>query len=288
MQSKTLLYQGLLASPASWARVGREYVTRLAAEPDLELAAVHVRGFGYDPDFPAPAGVPMIEARDLDDRPDPVWGLGFLHPPLLERLRGNRRGNLFVWESTRLPAGWVEHLNTRDLMTIVPSVFVAETLLAEGVSPTQVAIVPYGYTPGQPRNTARADETFQIRSVGAPHWRKGHRELLTAYRRAFTKIDDVHLTIKSTYDPGTRKKQQPFEIPSWNSLLADCGLHDANAASVDVRCETTDRTTLPSSLNPLTSMLRSYPSRAPNSTKRSASCAVTRLSNTTIQGPPTT
>ena len=50
-----ILYQGLLASPASWARVGREYIHAFI-ELGEEVAAVSIRGFLYEPEFDLPPG----------------------------------------------------------------------------------------------------------------------------------------------------------------------------------------------------------------------------------------
>ncbi|MEM7166214.1 MAG: glycosyltransferase family 4 protein [Planctomycetota bacterium] len=237
MRTKTLLYQGLLRSPASWARVGRGYVAacvRLAAEFDLDVRATHVRGFGYDAEFPTPAGLNLIEPHDIGDAPD--IGLGFLHPPLLQRLHGATRANLFVWEGTRFPAQWAKQLSQGVDFVIVPSQFVAAAAIHSGVPQSQLLVVPYGHDqPAAPGSVAAADsEAFTLATIGAPHWRKGHAELLRAYRQAFTAADPVVLRIKTTYDPAARRRTQHFELPGWERLLRDEGLRDPAAPRVDI------------------------------------------------------
>lgn len=245
MPTKTLLYQGLLRSPASWARVGRGYVTALlAAAPtdyELDVQATHVRGHGYDAGFPLPRGLAMIEPRTVTDEPD--WGLGFVHPPHLERLRGRDRSNLFVWEGTQIPTEWGAHLRDGTDRVIVPSRFVADAVARAGVPRAQIRVVSYGHDgvvardPGAHTAPPTRERPFTILTIGAPHWRKGHDELLAAYRAAFRVSDATRLVIKTTYDPGDRRRTQPFEIPSWQELLDRHSLLAPEAPQVDLITE---------------------------------------------------
>ena len=228
-----ILYQGLLASTASWARVGRGILGALL-ELGEDVRAVTVRGFRYDPDFPLPS-LRQISPAEARARPAPEVGLGFLHPPHLDRLLGRLRVNLFVWEADRIPSAWVRPLTYQTDAIVVPSRFTRDALIASGVPGEQVHVVPFGFPEGLADGPApMKKDTFEILSVSAPHWRKGVRELFEAYREAFSGRDDTHLTIKTTYDPGRSRRRKPFEIPSWGSLLEECGLTGESSPRVSI------------------------------------------------------
>lgn len=228
-----ILYQGLLRSPASWARVGRGYLEGLLGL-GLDVAALRSRGFRHDPSFPLPAGLSEISLEEALSGPEPDVGLGFVHPPLAKRFLGKRRVELLVWESDVLPAGWADALLEAADRVAVPSSFAREALLRSGFPADRADVVPYGH---DVRDAGRKPErssgsAFAILSVAAPHWRKGIRELLLAYRRAFRRGDGAILRLKTTYDPGAARRRRPFEIPSWAELLAACGLEEPDAPRV--------------------------------------------------------
>ena len=234
-----ILYQGLLSSPASWARVGRGYLGALI-EMGVEVAAVSARGFRYDPNFPLPTGLRQVSVDQARRDDPPEIGLGFLHPPNLGRLLGRFKANLCVCEADRVPASWIEPLNRDTDVVLVPSQFTKRAMMTCGVCEDRILVVPYGYQPQHVSNRKanRSAAHFTYLSIAAPHWRKGVRELLLAYREAFTSKDDVLLVIKSTYDPGQARRRFPFEIPSWAELLARCGLNDPQAPAVELNLET--------------------------------------------------
>lgn len=213
-----ILYQGLLRSPASWARVGRGLIGGFL-ELGVDIAAVASRGFLHDPEFPLPDGLRCLTPGEAHRGTPPEIGLGFLHPPLLHRLIGERKVALFVWESDRIPDPWVEPLTNLTDLVAVPSHFTADALSASGVPAEQVAVAPYGFDRDllacRPGRTADA---FTFLCVAAPHWRKGVRELVAAYDAEFDADEDVLLRIKTTYDP---RQGRSFEIESWEALLGE-------------------------------------------------------------------
>ncbi len=235
-----ILYQGLLRSTASWARVGRGYLKALIelnarGEIDLPLAAVASRGFRYDSEFPLPDGLELRRAAEVARAAPPEIGLGFVHPPDVNRLVGKRRANLFVWESDRVPSEWIEPLATLDAV-IVPSDFVRRALVASGLAAECAIVVPYGHDIPSFGGAApsRDDASFRFLSIAAPHFRKGVTELARAYRAAFRATDPVVLTIKSAYDPARTRKRRPFEIPGWERILEDAGLRAPGAPRVEL------------------------------------------------------
>jgi len=232
-----ILYQGLLRSPASWARVGRGYLKELA-RLGVDFAALQVRGFRYQGDFPLPEGVRELTRRELAREPE--VGLGFLHPPLVHRLLGGKKVNLFVWESDRVPAAWVDGLERGTDLVVVPSHFTRRALLASGFPARKAVVVPYGFDAQHiagGAEAARGERPFTFYSVVSPHRRKGIRELLSAYGMAFRKDDGVLLRLKTTYDPGAAARRFSFEIDSWNQIL---GEFEGKAPPVELELRTLD------------------------------------------------
>jgi glycosyltransferase involved in cell wall biosynthesis len=235
-----ILYQGLLRSSASWARVGRGYL-KAFVELGVDAAAVSPRGFGYRPDFPIPAGIIEQSAAEARRLEPPDLGLGFLHPPEIHRLIGRRRWNLFVWESDLAPAAWMEPMRRGAERIVSPSAFTRDALAASGLDLERILVLPYGHDlPGGEARPAPGPEgrPFTFLAVLAPHRRKGIRELLLAYRRAFDARDGVRLRIKTGYDPGAARARRAFEIPSWRAALAEAGLDRAGAPAVEVAVST--------------------------------------------------
>lgn len=237
-----ILYQGLLRSPASWARVGRGYLKALL-DQGWSVGAVASRGFRHDPSFPLPEGLRVYRPREARALTSVEVGLGFLHPTVIGRLIGPRKVNCFVWEASRVPAGWVEPLATGAELVLVPSEFARRALVESGFPAARARVVPYGYdrvaldsmqATRPARDAASRTGRFTFLSVMTPHYRKGVVELLTAYRRAFTSSDDVTLRIKTTYDPGRERRRSPFEIQSWSRALEEARLDDESAPRVEI------------------------------------------------------
>lgn len=227
--------------------MGRGYLKALAGL-GVPFRAVATRGFRHDPGFPLPAGIDEISLERARRLPRPRIGLGFLHPPRVHRLLGERRVNLFVWESDRVPPAWVEALARGTDLTVVPSTFARDALLASGFPAEKLATAPYGHDPTPPEAAPaaagagkdRRRRPFTFLAVLAPHFRKGVTELLRAHRQAFTAADDVLLRLKTTYDPAASRRRFSFEIPSWREALADAGLDEPAAPAVERIVDTRD------------------------------------------------
>lgn len=235
-----ILYQGLLRSPASWARVGRGYLEGFL-RLGLRAEAISPRGFLHDPRFPLSEGIIEVKIDEVRSGSPPDVGLGFLHPPHLGRLLGRLRANLFVWESDKLPAGWAEQLDQGTDLVLVPSEFTREVLVLSSFPPEKVRVVTYGFDERlldvPPRSVETRLRQFTFLAVLAPHWRKGVAELLRAYRTAFDDGDRALLRIKTTHDPASSRVRRSFEIPSWAEALQAAGLMETGAPRVqlDVR-----------------------------------------------------
>ena len=186
-----VLYSGLLRSPASWARVGRE-ILRALAHQGVEVTALHVRGFLYDPQFPLPPEIKEVRRSEFS----PDVELTFAHPALYDRLEAPRRVGLLVYEADRMPQAWVKPIKEKLDLLLLPSEFCRQGALQAGVPSHLVRLLPFGvnfkiFFP--PARDPPRPITFL--SVAAPHKRKGIEELLRAYRAAFTTQDSVRLVL---------------------------------------------------------------------------------------------
>jgi len=210
-------YAGLLRSPASWARVGRELALALA-RGGHHVTVTSNRGFLYEGRFPL-----HPELRELiGPAPEGCIHLTFEYPPNYPRLRGRPRVGLLTWESTRLPASWAASAEKHLDLLVVPSGFVRDAATAAGVSPDKIAVVPYGYDPqrfGPHRLKTDADRPFTFLTVATPHRRKGVREVIQAFGQAFTTDDPVKLLVKTSYVPGQYGRIRPWEETEWPSCV---------------------------------------------------------------------
>lgn len=229
-----VLYSGLLRSPASWARVGREFLAALH-RLGVEVGALRMRGFLHSPQFPLPPGVCEVARGDFAADVE----LTFAHPGLYHRLRAPRRAGILVYEADRMPAQWAPAVRRSLDLLLLPSEFCRRGALAASVPSHLVRTVPFGvngrvFAPGAEPPAS----PFVFLAVAAPHHRKGLRELLLAYRAAFSAGDDVRLLVKTTYDPSKRPRRFRWEIASFQDLLNEGRFDDPVAPSVKFQAGT--------------------------------------------------
>jgi glycosyltransferase involved in cell wall biosynthesis/SAM-dependent methyltransferase len=198
-------FQGEFFAYNSMAVVNRELARALLAHP--EVAPVIV------PDEPAPE--PSVAA-------DPRF------TALRERMRRGvprcdvliRQSNgaadfrrvegagavvqILPWEYGTLPRAWVDGLRANPHDEVwTPTEYCRAMFLEAGIAPERVAVVPNGIDP-QRFSPDRAVEPYALPTrksftflyLGGALPRKGVDVLLAAYRRAFTRDDDVALILK--------------------------------------------------------------------------------------------
>lgn len=105
------------------------------------------------------------------------------------------------WEYGSLPAEWVRQINDLVDEAWVPSTFVRSLYVQSGIDPNRVYVVPNGvntarFTPEASPLPIQSVKKFRFLFVGGTIARKGIDLLLEAYRRSFTRNDDVALVIK--------------------------------------------------------------------------------------------
>ena len=164
----------------------------------------------------ARAGVPVdvdpvnIDLNGLSDdfcelaagsRPNPTSPALWFSPPIGADARYPHASDLFIntmWESDRLPPGWVSALN-RARAVIVPSRYVARVFRDEGVT-VPVTVVPQGVDPNVYRFIERPERPGVTTLMVAPPVRRKHvTEGIAAWRRAFAGDPDARLVIKAKF-----------------------------------------------------------------------------------------
>lgn len=212
-------YDGLLKSPASWARVGRKLCEALVAHDGVQLACQPRRGFLWDASFTLPRALRACPERMRA----PDVRLTFGYPPGLDRFPDDAPlWTLSVYEASRLPPAWVEPLRVHPRRILVPSRHVARVYRHSGLPRGKLLRVPYGH--GRRGQTPPSGETstapVDVVTVATPHYRKG----LDCLPEVVDRLPDdrfrwhVHLAYRPE-SPG-----RFWEDPSIPERLAGAGL----------------------------------------------------------------
>jgi glycosyltransferase involved in cell wall biosynthesis len=144
-------------------------------------------------------------------RPDPQAPvLYFCWPrPDLERFR--QAPDLVIntmWESSRLPASWIEPLNCARAV-IVPTRFVADLCRAGGVT-APIEVVPEGIDPAVYHYEERPErDGLTTLIVGTVIERKHTREAIAAWKLAFGADPTARLVVKSRFKYGNYVPDDP-------------------------------------------------------------------------------
>lgn len=216
---RAIHFVGLLRSPVSWAKVGRELVAALDA-CGAYVSAASPKGFLYDEDFPLSDAVTAAIQRERL----PGWDLALGYPPGFSRLTGTRRAGILIWEADRFPPHWAEPAAEYLDLALVPSAFCLEAAARSGIPREKLRVVPFGantaiYRPKGPKAPLATCRSFNFLAVAAPHIRKGLAELTTGFSQAFRPADDVGLVIKTP--PLSSLSGRPWEYSSAADFLPD-------------------------------------------------------------------
>jgi len=212
-------FMGLLKSPASWAKVGRELVRALSA-CGAYVSAVSLKGYMYDGAYPLAEEVEAAVRRERREG----WDLELDYPPNFARLNGRRKAGIVIYEADRLPGHWVDGITSCLDLVIVPSRFVLEAAVASGVPRGLLRLAPFGadtdvYRPDGPKAKSPTGRSFNFLVVGAAHARKGLAEACEAFTAAFGPGEDVGLVVKCPRLRGLGKR--PWEYESVEDFLPD-------------------------------------------------------------------
>ena len=141
-----------------------------------------------------------------------------------------RRLMVTAWESTKVPAGWVDQLNTFDAIS-VGSTFVRRVFLAEGVT-RPIHVHPLGVGSAYKRWERGGKRPFTFLAFTDRGRRKGGREALQAFVKAFGDDPSVRLILKSR---AGRPPQNPALNPNIEIIAQD--LSESELAGLYTRCD---------------------------------------------------
>jgi len=194
-----IVWEGAFLARHSLARVNRELVTALhQLMPDWQFYLVpHSSDDGA---LCGDARWKFIEERMRRlPRHIDVW-IRHHWPPNWQRPHADRFIVIQPWEFGSIPAQWVDAINCNVDELWVPSTFVRECYVRDGVQPEKVYVVPNGVSESffdtVPPMELPTRKRFRFLFVGGTIPRKGIDILLDGYTRTFTRSDDVALVIK--------------------------------------------------------------------------------------------
>ncbi|ASR77527.1 glycosyltransferase [Streptomyces phage Paradiddles] len=106
------------------------------------------------------------------------------------------------WESTGLPAGWLEQMNLADEVWTTSEI-IRRWYTAAGVK--NVKVYPHGIDPQWTPKKRNVYEKMRFLHMGEPAPRKGGQMAVDAFRAAFGDSSDVELTVKAHRLNNTRR-----------------------------------------------------------------------------------
>ncbi len=197
-QALGVALEGAFFEQSSLARVNRQIARSLLSSDDFEVR--------LEPSVPAalpphllPDGktlLPAVHRRlyhaDLTIRHH--W------PPDFRRPSTGKLAVILPWEFGGVPRVWIEQIQRNVDELWVPSNFVREIFVRNGVDAERITVVPNGYdpkifTPDGPTLRPQGSRGFIFLFVGGAIPRKGIDLLLEAYESAFKASEDVSLVL---------------------------------------------------------------------------------------------
>ena len=131
-------------------------------------------------------------------------GILYSYPYGIDKLETPVKIIYTMFESTKIPGDWVEHLKKADKV-VVPAKFCQKSFKDAGID---AEVIPLGYDSNvfQYRDKIRIDEPFTFLHYDAFNTRKGWDLVFKAFTEEFTKEDKVKLILK------TNKVNLPFPV----------------------------------------------------------------------------
>lgn len=137
---------------------------------------------------------------------------------------GQQAARWIVWETTRLPDEVRRQCDSTPYLW-TPSTWGRDNLVANGIEPGRVAVVPEGVntTFFHPARTAKANGRFRFLFVGKWESRKFVDQLVRAFADEFAGVDDVELVLHA-HNPymktfSVREALQRLAIPAATPII---------------------------------------------------------------------
>jgi len=134
-----------------------------------------------------------------------------------------------MWETTKLPPGWVEVLNTLDAI-VTPSHFCKDIFIEHGVT-TPIHVIPLGINPVYQDGERSTDRPFTYYACLDRGKRKGGWLALKAFRAAFGDDPNYHLILKK------RATGLPLSIDHPNVTLIQQDMSAAELHQLYLQCD---------------------------------------------------
>lgn len=189
-------YFGLIRSPVSWAKIGREIINSFI-KSGIDVCVFERRGFLYNPHFLLPPEF-NIQKRFIYDKT-----LAFEYPENYKLMNTKYKYAMLVYETTEVPKKWIENINKYLDILFLPGEFNRKIFIESGVREELIKIIPYGINPDIYNIKANSqNKKFTFLSICMPQRRKGVDILIDSFNKRFGKNKDVELIIKFPYKPG--------------------------------------------------------------------------------------
>ncbi len=193
-----VLLEGPLFEHSSLARINREIAGGLLRDSEFE-----VRLEPTAPSAHPPRLLSNGEAlKPLLFRPLKNLGLTIRHqwPPDLRRPLSGKLAVVLPWEYGGVPRTWIDRIQQNVNELWVPSNFVRDVFVRNGVNADRVVVIPNGFdpaifSPDGPAIRPQGTRGFAFLFTGGAIRRKGLDLLLDAYKAAFEPGEDVTLML---------------------------------------------------------------------------------------------
>ncbi|MCX8093787.1 MAG: glycosyltransferase family 4 protein [Candidatus Goldbacteria bacterium] len=197
---------GLLRSPVSWAKIGREIINSFI-KAGIDVCVYERRGFLYNPSFLLPKNF-NIQKKFIYDKT-----LAFEYPENYKFINSKYKYGMIVYETTSVPQKWIENINKYLDILFLPGEFNRKIFIDSGLRKDLIRIAPYGINPeiyNRKNKPKVKDKKFIFLSVCMPQKRKGIDVLINGFNSVFGEKKDVELILKFSYKPGKSKYDIEF------------------------------------------------------------------------------
>ena len=195
---KGINFEGPFFEHSSLARVNREIAHALQSSDQFDVSltpstpSAHPSRLIPNGNVLASSVYKRLQGLHLTIRHQ--WPPDFRRPPT------GKLAVILPWEYGGVPRVWVDQIQRNVDELWVPSNFVREVFIQNGVSPERIAVIPNGYDPQtfRPEGATlrpQGSRDFIFLFVGGAIRRKGIDLLLDAYKSAFEPGEPVTLTL---------------------------------------------------------------------------------------------
>ena len=229
-----ITFSGLIRSPASWATISRHLIKELSRQK-VSLKLIPKRGFLYASNFPMKDSFQSLV--DSPVKEEESVSLCFDHPRFYPKLKGKVKSALLVYETFPVPPEWINLINDCLDILFVPGLFNQDLFIKSGANPNKIRILPYGchHCSASQKRKRFTEKQTRFLTLAMPHKRKAVSFLIKSFCHAFTKSDDVSLTIKTTYRPKPPGKRFSWETAPVQEMIKR--IRSGFPHSPEIRCE---------------------------------------------------